>query len=168
MNNLFHLAFPVKDLEESRRFYGEVLGYKMKRILTIVFISASLMLTQCAKSEVVSDKNSSSEVEIHEAKKFVIGKWKATEESTGEYFLIFKENNLVIQEYYGNRYNGEINRYSYKINENNDLEIEQDYETNLIVKKINEDEFELKPKKEGAFVSPPILFFFHKFKKVSE
>ena len=26
MNNLFHLAFPVKDLETSRRFYGEVLG----------------------------------------------------------------------------------------------------------------------------------------------
>ncbi|HEX9960761.1 MAG TPA: VOC family protein, partial [Pyrinomonadaceae bacterium] len=26
MNNLFHLAFPVKDLEESRRFYGDVLG----------------------------------------------------------------------------------------------------------------------------------------------
>lgn len=26
MNNLFHLAFPVKDLEESRRFYGEILG----------------------------------------------------------------------------------------------------------------------------------------------
>ncbi len=26
MNNLFHLAFPVKNLEESRRFYGEVLG----------------------------------------------------------------------------------------------------------------------------------------------
>jgi len=25
-NNLFHLAFPVKDLEESRHFYGEVLG----------------------------------------------------------------------------------------------------------------------------------------------
>ncbi len=26
MNNLFHLAFPVKDLEESRTFYGEILG----------------------------------------------------------------------------------------------------------------------------------------------
>jgi len=26
MQNLFHLAFPVKDFEESRRFYGEVLG----------------------------------------------------------------------------------------------------------------------------------------------
>ena len=26
MQNLFHLAFPVKDLEESRKFYGEVLG----------------------------------------------------------------------------------------------------------------------------------------------
>ena len=26
MKNLFHLAFPVKDLEESRRFYGEILG----------------------------------------------------------------------------------------------------------------------------------------------
>ena len=26
MNNLFHLAFPVKDLEESREFYGEILG----------------------------------------------------------------------------------------------------------------------------------------------
>ena len=26
MQNLFHLAFPVKDLEESREFYGEVLG----------------------------------------------------------------------------------------------------------------------------------------------
>lgn len=26
MNNLFHLAFPVKDLETSRRFYGEILG----------------------------------------------------------------------------------------------------------------------------------------------
>jgi len=26
MNNLFHLAFPVKNLEESRTFYGEVLG----------------------------------------------------------------------------------------------------------------------------------------------
>ena len=26
MNNLFHLAFPVKDLDESREFYGEVLG----------------------------------------------------------------------------------------------------------------------------------------------
>ena len=26
MQNLFHLAFPVKDLEDSRRFYGEVLG----------------------------------------------------------------------------------------------------------------------------------------------
>ena len=26
MNNLFHLAFPVKDLEEARRFYGGVLG----------------------------------------------------------------------------------------------------------------------------------------------
>lgn len=25
-NNLFHLAFPVKDLEESRAFYGEILG----------------------------------------------------------------------------------------------------------------------------------------------
>jgi uncharacterized protein len=26
MNNLFHLAFPVRDLEESRAFYGEVFG----------------------------------------------------------------------------------------------------------------------------------------------
>ncbi len=26
MKNLFHLAFPVKDLQESRRFYGEILG----------------------------------------------------------------------------------------------------------------------------------------------
>ncbi len=26
MNNLFHLAFPVKDLDESRAFYGEILG----------------------------------------------------------------------------------------------------------------------------------------------
>ena len=26
MQNLFHLAFPVKNLEESRKFYGEVLG----------------------------------------------------------------------------------------------------------------------------------------------
>ncbi len=26
MNNLFHLAFPVKDLEESREFYGSILG----------------------------------------------------------------------------------------------------------------------------------------------
>ena len=26
MNNLFHLAFPVKDLESSRRFYGTILG----------------------------------------------------------------------------------------------------------------------------------------------
>ncbi len=26
MNNLFHLAFPVKNLEESRLFYGEILG----------------------------------------------------------------------------------------------------------------------------------------------
>jgi uncharacterized protein len=26
MQNLFHLAFPVKDLEESRKFYGDVLG----------------------------------------------------------------------------------------------------------------------------------------------
>ena len=26
MNNLFHLAFPVRDLDESRKFYGEVLG----------------------------------------------------------------------------------------------------------------------------------------------
>lgn len=25
MNNLFHLAFPVKDLEESRNFYGDIL-----------------------------------------------------------------------------------------------------------------------------------------------
>jgi extradiol dioxygenase family protein len=25
MKNLFHLAFPVKDLKESRRFYGEIL-----------------------------------------------------------------------------------------------------------------------------------------------
>jgi extradiol dioxygenase family protein len=26
MQNLFHLAFPVKDLDESRKFYGEILG----------------------------------------------------------------------------------------------------------------------------------------------
>lgn len=26
MKNLFHLAFPVKDLESSREFYGEILG----------------------------------------------------------------------------------------------------------------------------------------------
>lgn len=26
MQNLFHLAFPVKNLEESRKFYGEILG----------------------------------------------------------------------------------------------------------------------------------------------
>ncbi|MDQ3711250.1 MAG: VOC family protein [Acidobacteriota bacterium] len=26
MNNLFHLAFPVKDLDKSREFYGEILG----------------------------------------------------------------------------------------------------------------------------------------------
>lgn len=26
MQNLFHLAFPVKDLEESRKFYGGILG----------------------------------------------------------------------------------------------------------------------------------------------
>jgi extradiol dioxygenase family protein len=25
MKNLFHLAFPVRDLEESRKFYGEIL-----------------------------------------------------------------------------------------------------------------------------------------------
>ncbi len=26
MKNLFHLAFPVKDLDSSREFYGEILG----------------------------------------------------------------------------------------------------------------------------------------------
>jgi extradiol dioxygenase family protein len=26
MNNLFHLAFPVRDLEEAREFYGGILG----------------------------------------------------------------------------------------------------------------------------------------------
>ena len=26
MSNLFHLAFPVKDLDESREFYGDILG----------------------------------------------------------------------------------------------------------------------------------------------
>ncbi len=26
MQNLFHLAFPVQDLEESRKFYSEILG----------------------------------------------------------------------------------------------------------------------------------------------
>lgn len=26
MTNLFHLAFPVKNLEESRKFYGDILG----------------------------------------------------------------------------------------------------------------------------------------------
>ena len=26
MQNLFHLAFPVKDLESSREFYGDILG----------------------------------------------------------------------------------------------------------------------------------------------
>lgn len=26
MNNLFHLAFPVKNLEDARQFYGSVLG----------------------------------------------------------------------------------------------------------------------------------------------
>jgi uncharacterized protein len=26
MQNLFHLAFPVKDMESSREFYGEILG----------------------------------------------------------------------------------------------------------------------------------------------
>ena len=26
MNNLFHLAFPVKNLDEARKFYGEILG----------------------------------------------------------------------------------------------------------------------------------------------
>ncbi len=26
MNNLFHLAFPVVNLDESRQFYGEILG----------------------------------------------------------------------------------------------------------------------------------------------
>lgn len=26
MSNLFHLAFPVKDLDSSREFYGEILG----------------------------------------------------------------------------------------------------------------------------------------------
>jgi len=26
MNNLFHLAFPVNDLDASRKFYGEILG----------------------------------------------------------------------------------------------------------------------------------------------
>ena len=26
MQNLFHLAFPVKNLDESRKFYGEILG----------------------------------------------------------------------------------------------------------------------------------------------
>ncbi len=26
MQNLFHLAFPVKDLQSSREFYGEILG----------------------------------------------------------------------------------------------------------------------------------------------
>ncbi len=31
MNNLFHLAFPVRDLEESRKFYGEILGCKEGR-----------------------------------------------------------------------------------------------------------------------------------------
>ncbi|MCS6873473.1 MAG: VOC family protein [Pyrinomonadaceae bacterium] len=31
MKNLFHLAFPVKDLEEARRFYVDVLGCKEGR-----------------------------------------------------------------------------------------------------------------------------------------
>ena len=31
MNNLFHLAFPVKDLESSRQFYSEILGCKEGR-----------------------------------------------------------------------------------------------------------------------------------------
>ena len=34
MNNLFHLAFPVKDLEESRKFYGEILGCEEGRSST--------------------------------------------------------------------------------------------------------------------------------------
>ena len=31
MNNLFHLAFPVRDLEEARKFYGGVLECKEGR-----------------------------------------------------------------------------------------------------------------------------------------
>ncbi len=31
MSNLFHLAFPVKDLESSRQFYSEILGCKEGR-----------------------------------------------------------------------------------------------------------------------------------------
>ena len=35
MNNLFHLAFPVRDLEESRTFYGEILGCQEGRSSTM-------------------------------------------------------------------------------------------------------------------------------------
>lgn len=31
MKNPFHLAFPVKDLDETRSFYGDLLGCKMGR-----------------------------------------------------------------------------------------------------------------------------------------
>lgn len=140
----------------------------MRSFLLSVLIGSVLLLIQCAKPELVSNERSIPKVEISEAKKFVLGRWKSVDEGSNGYFLIFRDDNIVIQELYKKDYNGEINRYEYRLNEDNEIEIEQNYQTNLIIIKVDEDEFRLKPKIEGGFVSPPILFFFHKFRRVLE
>lgn len=138
---------------------------KIKTIILLIFVSFSF---HCVKNESLSNVNA---VKIPAPKQFVLGRWKYSEEITvlgkrvrteNNTFLTFLDNDTVIFEFRDSK-----TVLDYKINENNEIEIELNYDPNLVVKKINESEMRLRPKREGGYLDFPILFSFtdENFKK---
>jgi len=136
---------------------------KSARFKIIILLISVLFSIHCAKSE-LSNENAVPKVEIPAPKQFVLGRWKYSEEITvlgkrirteENTYLTFLDNDTVIFEFRNSK-----TVLDYKINEKNEIEIELNYDPNLVVKKINESEMRLRPKREGGYLDFPILFSF--------
>jgi hypothetical protein len=157
----------------------------MVRLLVSIFVFA-FVLASCSSSVQKEETEKSPNIEIHEAKKFVLGKWlykevlpdlkKPWQKKINErlektkppiLYLIFRDDNVLV---FVNcmPLECEENELPYKINESGFIEIDARGVTPLIVKKLGEDEIELVNKSGGGLISPPLIYFFRRWTRVRE
>ncbi len=158
----------------------------MARFL-ISILAFAFILVNCSSSDVNIKSDQDSKVEIPEVKKFVLGKWlykrilpnaegRPWIKKQNEYiektkppilYLTFREDDVLVFEDCQFEECGQV-LYPYKINDQNQIEIDVNYEVPLIVMKPSSNEIKLEPKIQRSYLSPPKIYFSANWTRLSQ
>jgi hypothetical protein len=153
----------------------------------ISFLISAFVLANCSSHVQKEEIQKSPGIEIPEAKKFVLGKWrykrilpdtegrpwqKKLNESIERseppiLYLIFRDDNIAV---FVNCTSGECHEseLAYKVNKNGFIEIDAKGEEPLIVRKLGEDEINLEPRVKRVYEDPPLYYFYKRWTRLTE